>query len=127
MFFFFLFYWIRWGGRNRGQPELSLKNYLSVFFFSFQSSKSFVFWTDWGVNPKIDVEDIANRNHYMIDLTNITHDLIFLVSVLDLFICFVRVSLFCFVFFFLSFFYSSAYPNFPIFGNAALLLDELNV
>ena len=30
-------------------------------------------------------------------------------------------------FFFLSFFYSSAYPNFPIFGNATLLLDEVNV
>ena len=45
------------------------------------------------------MEDIANRNHYMIDLTNVTHDLIFLVSVLDLFICFVRVSLFCLFFF----------------------------
>ena len=50
------------------------------------------------------MEDIANRNHYMIDLTNVTHDLIFLVSVLYLFICFVPVSLLLLFFFFLSLF-----------------------
>ena len=61
------------------------------------------------------MEDIANRNHYMIDLTNVTHDLIFLVSVLDLFICFVRVSLFCFVLFF-SFFLSFCFFFF-LFGK----------
>ena len=51
--FFFLFGKVGWeGGRNRGQTELSLKNYLFVFL-SFQSSNSFMFWTDWGLNPKL--------------------------------------------------------------------------
>ena len=72
-FFFFLFGKVGWeGGRNRGQPELSLKNYLSVFL-SFQSSNSFMFWTDWGLNPKIERATSSGKQRSAIVTTNLYH------------------------------------------------------
>ena len=70
--FVFLFCLVRGGGwEGGGIEELSLKNDLSVFFFSFQSFNSFMFWTDWGLEPKIERATSSGNQRSAIVTTNL--------------------------------------------------------